>query len=58
MELMGEGVRRRYLRSRPVNNWNARSFLGVRAMLYFLKARVDAGALLRKETTVHPDAHN
>jgi aarF domain-containing kinase len=53
--LMGEVVRRRYLRSRPVNTWNSRSYFGVRAILYRLRARVDAGALLRRESTVQPD---
>jgi tRNA A-37 threonylcarbamoyl transferase component Bud32 len=55
MELLSDGFKRRYLRSRPLNSWVTRSFLGARAMLYFLKARFDAGALLKRETTVHPD---
>ncbi len=39
--LVTESVRKHYLRSMPLNNWLFRSFLGLRAILYRLRARVD-----------------
>ena len=55
-DVIGEVMRRRYFRSLPVNIWIDRNFLGLRAMLYHLRARVNFGALLRQETTVKPSA--
>lgn len=52
MNVYGDLVKKRYYRSKPVNTWLARSFVGVRAMLYRLKARVDMKAVLDSETTV------
>lgn len=52
MEAYKEMVRRRYVRSRPVNTWLARNFAGIRAMLYHLGARVDMHAISEQETTV------
>jgi len=52
MRLLGEMIRRRYVRSRPVNTWLTRNLYGIRAMLYHLKARFDYGAVVRAETTV------
>ena len=52
VRLIAEIMRRRHWRSRPVNIWIERTHLGLRAMLYHLKARVDFGALLPRETTV------
>jgi predicted unusual protein kinase regulating ubiquinone biosynthesis (AarF/ABC1/UbiB family) len=56
VELYGEVIKRRYVRSLPVNTWLARSFFGLRAILTRLRARVDLGAIVRRETTVtRPD---
>jgi predicted unusual protein kinase regulating ubiquinone biosynthesis (AarF/ABC1/UbiB family) len=52
LDLFGEIVRRRYMRSLPVNTWLGKSFLGLRAILTRLRARVDLGAIVRQETTV------
>ncbi|MHC4416542.1 MAG: ABC1 kinase family protein [Planctomycetota bacterium] len=52
IDLYGEILRRRYVRSLPVNTWLGKSFFGLRAMLSRLKARVDLGAIVRSETTV------
>ncbi|MEJ2245445.1 MAG: AarF/ABC1/UbiB kinase family protein [Acidobacteriota bacterium] len=51
VDIIREVVRRGYLRSRPVNNWQQRSFFGLRAMLYRLGAHIDAGSIYRMETT-------
>ena len=50
VDVLREMVRCGYMRSRPVNNWMLRSFLGVRAMLYRLGARIDVGSIYRRET--------
>ncbi|UCC28760.1 MAG: AarF/ABC1/UbiB kinase family protein, partial [Phycisphaerales bacterium] len=50
--LYGEALRRRYTRSRPANTWLIKCIYGLRAMLAHLKARVDLGAIFRKESTV------
>ena len=56
LELFGEMIRRRYVRSLPVNTWLTKSFFGLRAILHHLGARVDLGAIVRQETTVQrPD---
>lgn len=52
MELWRVVMRKRYVRSLPVNNWLAKNFIGLRAMLYRLGARVAMGRILREETTV------
>jgi predicted unusual protein kinase regulating ubiquinone biosynthesis (AarF/ABC1/UbiB family) len=52
LDLFGEVVRRRYVRSIPVNTWLGKSFFGLRAILTRLRARVDLGAIVRQETTV------
>lgn len=52
MVMWGEMVRRRYTRSLPVNIWINKSFIGLRAMLHRLKARVPLGRILREETSV------
>jgi len=52
MELYREIMERRYVRSLPVNLWITKSFVGVRAMLTRLRARVDFGAIHAAETTV------
>ena len=41
LEIMGELIRRRYTKSLPVLTWMNRSFYGVRALLYLLRARVN-----------------
>ncbi len=52
VEHYGECMRKRYIRSLPLNTWLTRCFYGVRAMLTHLKARVDMGLIYRQETTV------
>lgn len=52
MELWREVIRRRYIRTQPINNWVAKSFIGLRAMLTGLGARVPLGAIMREESTV------
>lgn len=51
-ELYGELMRRRYVRSLPVNIWLSRCFYGVRALLARLRAHVDMRAVWKQETTV------
>jgi predicted unusual protein kinase regulating ubiquinone biosynthesis (AarF/ABC1/UbiB family) len=50
--LLAEILRGGHVRSRPVNTWLNRNYIGLRALLLRLKARVDCGALIKKETTV------
>lgn len=52
MEIWRRLVRGRYVRSLPVNTWIAKSFIGLRAMLLHLRARVALGRVLREETSV------
>lgn len=52
MHIYGEVLRRRYTRSQPVNTWLARCFIGARAMVYRLRARVNLKAILTAESTV------
>lgn len=52
MRIYGEVVKRRYIRSRPVNTWIGRTFIGLRAILTQLRARVAYGRILREETTM------
>ncbi len=52
VEIFGEVLQRRYVRSHPINIWLDKNFFGIRAMLAHLKARVDLGAVCRAETTV------
>ncbi len=52
VELYGEALKRRYVRSLPVNTWLTKNFFGLRAILSQLKARVDLKALTAQETTV------
>ncbi len=54
VDLFGEVMRNRYFRVMPVNIWLDRNFLGLRALMYKLKARVEWGPILRSETTVEP----
>ena len=49
LEIYGELIRRRYIRSLPINTWFGKLFIGLRAMLTQLGARVDVGAILRQE---------
>jgi predicted unusual protein kinase regulating ubiquinone biosynthesis (AarF/ABC1/UbiB family) len=51
-EIYGKLVRRRYVRSQPLNIWLSKTFVGVRALLNRLKARVDMRALWQQETYV------
>ena len=52
MSLWRDLLRRRYVRSLPVNTWIAKSFIGLRAMLHRLGAQVPLGQILREETSV------
>lgn len=52
MGLWRDLLRRRYVRTLPVNTWITRSFVGLRAILYQLGARVPLGRILREETSV------
>ena len=49
VDIIRDVVLHGYLRSRPVNNWQQRSFFGLRAMLCRLAARFDAGSIYRRE---------
>ncbi len=50
VRLYGEFVKRRWVRSRPVNVWLNKVFFGVRAMLTRLEARVAYGRIFREES--------
>ncbi|MCP5118811.1 MAG: AarF/ABC1/UbiB kinase family protein [bacterium] len=50
LRLLAEILRSGHRRSLPVNYWNNRGFMGLRAMLCRLKARVDFNTLLKKES--------
>ena len=50
METYGELIRRRYVRSLPINTWFGKLFIGMRAMLTHLRARVDVGEIMKQET--------
>lgn len=52
MAIWRECVRRRYVRNLPINVWIAKSFIGLRAMLFRMGARVALGRILREETCV------
>ncbi len=45
IDLYCEVVRRRYVRSQPLNTWMTRQFLGLRLLLHRLGARVDMNAI-------------
>ncbi len=53
--LYGDGIRRRYTRSRPSNTWLIKCVYGMRAVLALLEARVDLGTIHRAETTVRQE---
>lgn len=52
VDLFCELVRRRFWRSKPVNTWLTRNFVGVRSMAYRLGARVDLHNILASETNI------
>ncbi|MBU0756187.1 MAG: AarF/ABC1/UbiB kinase family protein, partial [Planctomycetes bacterium] len=52
VRIYGELLRKRYIRSRPVNTWMTRSIYGVRALLTRLRARVDFRKAWKEETPV------
>lgn len=52
MAIWREILLRRYIRTLPVNNWVGKGFIGVRAMLTALGARVAFGKIMREETVV------
>jgi aarF domain-containing kinase len=49
-----ELLSRRYVRTLPVNTWITKSFVGIRAILTRLEARVPLGNIMREETSVSP----
>ena len=51
-ELYGKLMRSRYVRSLPLNTWLTRCFVGVRAILARLEARVDFRSVWKQETSV------
>lgn len=51
MDLWAESMRRRYTRVTPLNMWINKSFMGLRALLHKLGARVPLGPILREETS-------
>jgi hypothetical protein len=55
MALFEEILNGHYTRSAPVNTWINRNFLGVRAMLYKLGARVDMRTLSQREMEARSD---
>lgn len=52
MDLWRELLARRYVRTLPVNTWITKSFVGLRALLFGLGARVPLGRIVREETSV------
>jgi predicted unusual protein kinase regulating ubiquinone biosynthesis (AarF/ABC1/UbiB family) len=52
MDLWRQLLRKRYVRTLPVNIWITKSFVGARAMLYRLGASVPLGKIMREETSV------
>ncbi len=52
MDLWRRLMLRRYTRTIPVNTWVSKSFIGMRAMLFRLGARVALGKVMREETCV------
>ncbi|UCG32350.1 MAG: hypothetical protein JSU68_11860 [Phycisphaerales bacterium] len=50
--LYGELLKRRYVRSLPVNTWITRLIFGYRAMMYHLRARVNIATIFRSESTI------
>lgn len=55
VRLYGEFIKRRWVRSVPVNVWLAKLFFGARAMLTHLGARVAYGDVLREESPLDGD---
>ena len=49
MELFGEGSRKRYTRSHPVNLYNARFLYGVRALAHMMRAQIFVGRIYEEE---------
>jgi aarF domain-containing kinase len=52
IDIYGELVRHRYVRSLPLNIWLSKCFYGVRAILARLDAHVDMRAIWKQETSV------
>lgn len=53
VELFSDHLRRRWVRALPINIWMNKAIFGLRAVLARLGARVDVGAIVRSESTVH-----
>ena len=51
-KLYGELIKRRYTRSLPLNTWFTRCFVGIRAILARLEARVDFRGIWKQESDV------
>ena len=56
MKHFTELLKKRYIRSRPINTWLTRSVYGLRAMLARLKARINFCEIYRAEARVKPPA--
>lgn len=52
IELLGTMMRRGYTRSKSVNTWVNRAFIGIRTILYRLDARINVRRILDEETCV------
>ncbi len=50
IDLLAKAMRKRYMRSLPVNTWISRQLMGLRAMAYRLGARVDMKKLNEQES--------
>ncbi len=50
LRLFGELVRRRYTRAEPMLTWMNRTFIGLRALLYLLRARANLSRIEAEET--------
>jgi len=52
VKIYGELLKKRYVRSRPVNTWMTKSIYGIRALLARLRTRVDFRKAWKEETSV------
>ena len=52
IEIFAELMRKRYTRTKPLNTRVTRTFWGMRAMLFRMKAEVEFSKILGEETTV------
>jgi hypothetical protein len=50
IDMIGEACRRRLFFSQPINNWICRQLLGLRALAFRLKARINMKRLNEEES--------